>query len=516
MADGVAEREAGMAEVAEVAEVLEVAPMAEVVEPPKLPLVEAAPSQRPVRVPRRLRPSLLPRPDFRSVAERMEAGRALRRRCPRARHAEWRPRKGRDPLALLRRSDASRLPWLVPVRHERMALSPFAFLRGSPFVMTADLARSPVSGLRAQLCGDAHLGNFGLFATAERRLVFDVNDFDETLPGPVEWDVKRLAASCVVVARQGGFGEGTARRAARRAARAYRKALRRLAPLGLLEVWALHQEAEVLAQRASSGRTGEVAAKAAERARRRTSAHAVERLTVERDGKRHLAYQPPLLFPLEAVRAGISRGELHRRLAQLTRGYLGSLDGAMRELCLRYRRREWGFKVVGVGSVGLQAYVVLCEGNGEEDPLVLQVKEAQPSALELALGPSGLRSPAERVVVGQRRMQAGADPFLGWTCLPGMGDFYVRQLRDMKGGLDVEKLEPCVLLDYAAACGETLARAHARTGDAALMAGYLGGGDVFEEAVAEFAMAYAGQVEADHARFVDSRLPPAPPRRGRR
>ncbi|HET9452347.1 MAG TPA: DUF2252 domain-containing protein [Aggregicoccus sp.] len=472
----------------------------------EVPLVSAAPVvlPPPPELARRLRrPSRLPRGDFRSVDERMAAGRALRRRCPRSSHAQWKRPRGRDPLAQLQESDKCRLPWLVPVRHERMADSPFAFLRGTPFVMASDLARTPVSGLRSQLCGDAHLANFGLFATPERHLIFDLNDFDETLPGPFEWDVKRLAASCVVAARQSGLGSRLGRKAARHAVRAYRKQLREIAGAGLLEVWSLRLDAHRLAS--DSERTAQVAAEAAERARRRTSAHAVEKLTVERDGQRHLAYQPPLLFPLSAVKMDISEAELERRVRRLTRGYLESLDGAVRDLCLRYRRLEWGFKVVGVGSVGLQAYVVLCEGNGPGDPLVLQVKEAQASVLEPHLGGSGLRSAGERVVVGQRRMQAGSDLFLGWTQVPNMGAFYVRQLRDMKGGLDVEKLERCVYFDYAEACGATLARAHARTGDAAAMAGYLGSGPHFDHAVAQFAETYADQVEEDAARFVESR-----------
>ncbi|NMO16407.1 DUF2252 domain-containing protein [Pyxidicoccus fallax] len=432
----------------------------------------------------------------------MAMGRALRKHCPRSAHAEWKPSEGREPLEQLRRSDATRLPWLVPVRHERMSQSSFAFLRGTPFVMARDLSRTPVCGLRTQLCGDAHLANFGLFATPERRLIFDLNDFDETLPGPFEWDVKRLAASCVVAARRNGLGRGCGKKAARRAVKAYRRMMRELAPCGLLEVWSRAVDAKQLV-RDCQDRAG-LAEEAVEKARRHTSAHAVEKLTVERGGRRHLAYQPPLLFPLAAVKMGISVGELRRRMRRLAAGYLSSLDGAMRDLCLRYRQREWGFKVVGVGSVGLQAYVVLCQGNGEDDPLVLQVKEAQPSVLEPYLGPSGVRSPGERVVVGQRRMQAFSDLFLGWTEVEGMGAFYVRQLRDMKGALDVEKMAPDLFLEYAESCGATLARAHARTGDAAAIAGYLGGGTCFDEALADFACAYADQVDEDYARFIDA------------
>ncbi|WP_205519982.1 DUF2252 domain-containing protein [Pyxidicoccus caerfyrddinensis] len=466
----------------------------------KVPLVSAEQQQKVRRTQRGKKPSLLARGDFRSVDERMAAGRALRKRCPRSDHALWKPFRGREPLEQLRLTDSTRLPWLVPVRHERMAESSFAFLRGTPFVMARDLSRTPVSGLRSQICGDAHLANFGLFGTPERRLIFDLNDFDETLPGPFEWDVKRLAASCVVAARQNGLGSG--KRAARHAVRAYRRMMRELAPQGLLEVWSRGVDAEQLMRDCSSA--DGLAQQAVEKALRHTSAHAVEKLTEERDGKRHLAYQPPLLFPLASVKMGISAAELRRRMKRLTLGYLSSLDGAMRDLCLRYQQREWGFKVVGVGSVGLQAYVVLCEGNGGNDPLVLQVKEAQASVLEPHLGPSGFRSHGERVVVGQKRMQAFSDLFLGWTEVEGMGAFYVRQLRDMKGSLDVEKMEPDVFLEYAESCGATLARAHARTGDAAAISGYLGSGPCFEEAVADFACTYADQVDEDYGRFIET------------
>ncbi|HEX8438491.1 DUF2252 family protein, partial [Archangium sp.] len=266
--------------------------------------------------------------------------------------------------------------------------------------------------------------------------------------------------------------------------------------------WTLRVDAEALAH--ASRRTAPVAAEAAEKARRHTSAHAMEKLTVKRDGRRHLAFQPPLLFPLSAVKMGISTSELDRRVKRLATGYLKSVDGAVRDLCRRYEQVEWGFKVVGVGSVGLQAYVVLCQGNGSGDPLVLQVKEAQASVLEPSLGPSGARSAGERVVVGQRRMQAFSDLFLGWTEVEGMGSFYVRQLRDMKGSLDVEKMTAGGFLDYAEDCGATLARAHARTGDAAAITGYLGSGACFDEALTEFADTYADQVDEDYARFLEA------------
>ncbi|MFP2895988.1 DUF2252 domain-containing protein [Corallococcus sp. 4LFB] len=469
----------------------------------KVPLVSTQKQQRTRRTPRKLKPSRLQAVDFRSVEERMDAGRALRKRCPRGSHAAWKPFRGRDPLGQLKESDATRLPWLVPVRHERMSESPFAFMRGTPFVMARDLAHTPHSGLRSQICGDAHLANFGLFGTPERNLVFDLNDFDETLPGPFEWDVKRLAASFVMAAKQNGLGARCGKKAARKAVESYRLTLRELTTKSLLEVWSLHVDAKEL-KHVGSGDTARLATEAVEKAKRHTSAHAVEKLTVERNGQRHLAYQPPLLFPLTAVKMDVSPSELERRIKRLTVGYLASLDGAVRDLCLRYQRKEWGFKVVGVGSVGLQAYVVLCEGNGGEDPLVLQLKEAKSSVLEPYLGPSEFHSAGERVVVGQRRMQAFSDLFLGWTEVEGMGAFYVRQLRDMKGALDAEKMDAPVFQDYADACGATLARAHARTGDAALIAGYLGTNDHFDEAVAEFACAYADQVESDYGNFIDA------------
>jgi uncharacterized protein (DUF2252 family) len=470
----------------------------------KVPLVSHQQQQRTRRAPKKLKPSRLQDVDFRSVEERMDAGRALRKRCPRSSHATWKAFRGRDPLAQLKESDATRLPWLVPVRHERMSESPFAFLRGSPFAMARDLAHTPHSGLRTQICGDAHLANFGLFGTPERNLIFDLNDFDETLPGPFEWDVKRLAASFVVAAKQNGLGGRCGKKAARKAVESYRLTMRDLAMKGLLEVWSLHVDAQGLKDSASSDDTARLASQAVEKARRHTSAHAVEKLTVERNGQRHLAYQPPLLFPLTAVKTDVSSRELERRIKRLTLGYLASLDGAVRDLCLRYRRKEWGFKVVGVGSVGLQAYVVLCEGNGCDDPLVLQLKEAKASVLEPYLGPSEFQSAGERVVVGQRRMQAFSDLFLGWTEVAGMGAFYVRQLRDMKGSLDAEKMDAPVFMDYADACGATLARAHARTGDAALIAGYLGTNAHFDDAITEFACAYSEQVDSDYGHFIDA------------
>lgn len=320
----------------------------------KVPLVSNQKQQRTRRTPRKLKPSRLQAVDFRSVEERMDAGRALRKRCPRSSHAAWKPFRGRDPLAQLKESDATRLPWLVPVRHERMSESPFAFLRGTPFVMARDLAHTPHSGLRSQICGDAHLANFGLFGTPERNLIFDLNDFDETLPGPFEWDVKRLAASFVVAAKQNGLGARCGKKAARKAVESYRLTMRELTTRSLLEVWSLHVDAKEL-KNSDSGDTAKLAAQAVEKAKRHTSAHAVEKLTVERNGQRHLAYQPPLLFPLSAVKMDVTPAELERRIKRLTVGYLESLDGAVRDLCLRYRRKEWGFKVVGVGSVGLQA-----------------------------------------------------------------------------------------------------------------------------------------------------------------
>ncbi|GAB7107921.1 DUF2252 domain-containing protein [Streptomyces phaeofaciens JCM 4814] len=425
-------------------------------------------------------------------ADRSRRGRDARRRVPRSGHGLWLPSLDRaDPVAVLERQGRDRLPELLPIRYGRMTASPFAFLRGSAAVMAADLAAQPHTGLTVQLCGDAHLLNFGLYASPERALLFDVNDFDETFPGPFEWDVKRLAVSVAVAARENGHPEPKVRRAALETAAAYRTAMRRLARLGELAVWYERIDAEQLLFLARSARHRDRVRASLTRARRRTSLQALGRLTEVVDGRRRIIQDPPLLQA-----AGASDSAALRKIFS---DYRSTLSEDRRLLLDRYRFVDAARKVVGVGSVGLRCFVVLLAGRDADDPLFLQIKEARKSVLEdhLPTGPYG--HAGHRVVAGQRLLQAAGDIFLGWMTGPQGRAFYWRQLRDMKASADVAGMGAADLLAYARLCGTALARAHARSGDRVALAGYLGGADTFERAVAEFALAYAEQNAADHA-----------------
>ncbi|MFF7178503.1 DUF2252 family protein [Streptomyces sp. NPDC008121] len=425
--------------------------------------------------------------------ERAETGRAARKRVPRSSHGRWIPSSQRpDPLAVLQRQSVDRVAELVPLRYGRMAATPFAFLRGAAGVMAADLAAQPHTGLTVQLCGDAHLLNFGVYASPERALLFDVNDFDETLPGPFEWDVKRLAASVAVAALQNGATRAKAARAALVATAAYRTSLRRLAGLGELAVWYERIDADALVPLVRRGRTRFESGLA--RARHRTSLQALARLT-ERDenGRRRFVDAPPLLHRAPDLdRVG---------LGKVFSDYRSSLSEERRVLLDRYRFVDAARKVVGVGSVGTRCFVLLLEGRDEDDPLVLQVKEARRSLLEEYLTPSTYAHQGRRVVAGQRLTQAASDIFLGWMTGPEQRHFYWRQLRDTKGSAEVESMSPSLLREYAALCGRALARAHARSGDRVAIAAYLGGSDVFDRAIADFALRYAAQNADDHARL---------------
>ncbi|WP_431681867.1 DUF2252 domain-containing protein [Kitasatospora sp. KL5] len=431
-------------------------------------------------------------------AERTERGRSVRSVVPRSSHGLLPFSEGRpDPVTLLRRQAVTRLPELVPFRYGRMAVSPFAFLRGAAVVMAADLALQPHTGLTVQLCGDAHLLNFGVFGSPERALLFDLNDFDETLPGPFEWDVKRLAASLAVAAKSIGAKQGQAREAAREAARAYRESMRRLAGLGELTVWYERIDtAEILPLLRGGERRraeGRIAA-----ARRRDSLHAVAKLTEVRGGRRRIVARPPLITRIPAPDA--------ETVHSILNGYRESLPEERRGLLDRFHFIDAAAKVVGVGSVGTRCFVVLLEGRDEEDLLVLQLKEAERSVLEEHL-PSGPHDHhGHRVVAGQKLMQAASDIFLGWTSGPDARarHFYWRQLRDMKGSAEIEAMSPGLLARYGGLCGTALARAHARSGDRVAIAGYLGSGAVFEEAIADFAVQYAVRNAADHARLVEA------------
>jgi len=439
-----------------------------------------------------------PRP---SVEERMAAGKALRERVPRASHAAFERRAEVDPLAILARQALTRLQRLVPVRHARMLQSPFAFLRGSAAVMAADLAPSPGTGLQVQACGDMHVANFGVFASAERQLVFAINDFDETQPGPWEWDLKRLVASAYVAAHHLGADRTQREEAARAAASSYRAHIRRYAEMGELEVWydtihsgrvidalppALHSAAEALM----------------EKARKRTHMQVLDKLTDLVDDQHRIIEQHPFVVREQFTSAGRPVSDaVGYCLAQ----YLDSLAPERRRLLSRYRVIDVAQKVVGVGSVGTRCWVILMQGRDEDDPLFLQFKEAQPSVLA-AFGnvpdPACPGNHGKRVVQGQRLIQGSPDIFLGWGEIDGV-HFYMRQLRDMKGGVELEPgaTSPAGLVEYARLCGWALALAHAKSGDAAMIGGYLGKSDVFDEALVEFSAAYAGQTRLDHAAF---------------
>ncbi|MCX4761440.1 DUF2252 domain-containing protein [Streptomyces sp. NBC_01275] len=425
-------------------------------------------------------------------ADRARRGRDARRRVPRSAHGGWlAPVDRPDPVAVLERQGRDRLPELLPIRYGRMAASPFAFLRGAAAVMAADLASQPHTGLTVQLCGDAHLLNFGLYASPERALLFDLNDFDETFPGPFEWDVKRLAASVALAARENGHPDPKAYRAALEAVAAYRTAMRRLSGLGELAVWYERFDADRLAPLLRSARHRKRAEASLTRARRRTSLQVLGKLTEVVDGRHRIIQDPPLLEP-----AGASDAAALRKIFS---DYRSTLGEERRLLLDRYRFVDAARKVVGVGSVGTRCFIVLLAGRDADDPLFLQIKEARRSVLEEHLPSGPYVHPGRRVVAGQRLLQAAGDIFLGWMTGPQGRAFYWRQLRDMKGSADVAGMSPADLQAYARLCGTVLARAHARSGDRIAIAGYLGGADTFERAVADFALAYADQSAADHA-----------------
>ncbi|MEV7602551.1 DUF2252 domain-containing protein [Kitasatospora sp. NPDC089797] len=436
-------------------------------------------------------------------AERRRAGRAARERISRSEHGRWIPAADRpDPLGVLEAQGAGRIARLLPIRYGRMADSPFGYLRGAAAVMAADLAAVPDTGLTVQLCGDAHLLNFGVYASPERALLFDVNDFDETHPGPFEWDVKRLAASVAVAARADGQDDDRARQAARGAVLGYAAGMRRLAGLGELDVWYSRVDTADLPGLIRKGRRRRAVVADLEHARRRTSLQAFGKLTEERDGRHRIVSAPPLIEELK-------RAEL-RGIGKVFSAYRAGLAEDRRVLLDRYRFVDAAMKVVGVGSVGTRCYIVLLEGRDTGDPLFLQLKEAGRSVLEDHLPPTrvdtevAVHQGGRRVVVGQHLMQAASDIFLGWTTGPDGRHFYGRQLRDMKGSAEVGTMTPAGLRAYAALCGRTLARAHARTGDRLAITGYLGAADTFAEAVGDFALQYADRSAADHRQLVEA------------
>ena len=434
------------------------------------------------------------RQPVRTRRQRYEAGKAARQSVPRSGHSGWKPGRDRpDPVDTLLAESRNRVPSLVPIWFGRMSLSPFTFYRGSASIMARDLSTTPSTGARAQLCGDAHLSNFGVFATPERDRVFDINDFDETLPGPWEWDVKRLATSLILVGRHNGFPREVTERAAEAAIRAYRLAMESFGTARYLDTWYVHVDRESVARR--SRRAGQKVIDVAVRhARRRTMFHAFPKLVHSVHGRYRIRDDPPLIVHYrDPADAEESRRFFDR--------YLTTLSDERRTLLERYRIVDVAQKVVGIGSVGTVCSVILLMGDRDvEDPLFLQLKQASASALEPYAGPSEYENHAKRVVIGQRIIQEASDIFLGWSRLNSR-DFYFRQLRDMKFSTDVATLRPKALLGHAELCGLALSRAHARTGDPAFISGYLGTRNVFDRAVTSFAEAYADQAEQDHTAF---------------
>ncbi len=451
-----------------------------------------------------------------SRAERVARGRAARQRAPRSSHGDWRPDPDRpDPVGLLEEQAATRVPELVPIRYGRMLVSPFTFFRGAALIMASDLAATPDSGITVQCCGDAHLSNFGVFGSPERRLVFDINDFDETLPGPWEWDVKRLAASFEVAGRDRGFAPSDRRRVVVAAAAEYRLGLRQAAGMTTLDVWYSHMEINEMLEwirtedsdrRLGTRSEGAGAVVDVDKARTRDSHRALRKLTERVDGAIRFVKDPPLLVPLEdLVLTEQARHQTERSLRKLIKQYRRTLADEHHPL-EEYRYVHMAHKVVGVGSVGTRAWVLLMMGVDESDPLILQAKEAQPSVLERFAGRSAYPNHGQRVVVGQRLMQTASDIFLGWQRVKDIDhrtrDYYVRQLHDWKGSAHVDTLRVPGAIRYARMCGATLARAHARSGDWIAIASYLGKSDRFDEAIADFATAYADQNERDYEALV--------------
>lgn len=442
-----------------------------------------------------------------SVAGRIARGKALRDAVPRSRHATFELAPDRpDPVDLLEAQAQSRVPELMPIRYGRMLVSPFTFYRGAAKVMTADLASSPASGIKVQCCGDAHLSNFGVFASPERRLVFDINDFDETLPGPWEWDVKRLAASMLIAARDNGFRVRDQERIVLATVSEYRNAMRRFATMRNLAVWYSRLEVKRLLDEHRAQfrhrmlkRTEEALAKA----RTRDSFSALSKLTREVDGKAEIVDQSPLIVPIRALTSAPDGQELFEWLNRMLEAYLQTLEPDRRVLLEQFELADFARKVVGVGSVGTRAWIALLFGRDRGDPLFLQLKEAEASVLEDFVGESEFSNHGERVVAGQRLMQATSDIFLGWVHvgagLDGIArDFYGRQLRDWKGSAEIEQMVPKGMAVYGGLCGWTLARAHARSGDRVAIAAYLGSGRSFDRAMLEFSVAYADQNERDY------------------
>ena len=448
-----------------------------------------------------------------SIQEREELGKSVRRKLPRESHAAWESKPDRpDPVDLLEAQAKTRIPELIPIRYGRMLASPFAFYRGAAVIMASDLATLPHTGLRVQLCGDAHLSNFGGFASPERELVLDINDFDETLPGPWEWDVKRLAASIEIAGRERDFKAKERRNLVLAAGAEYHRAMHEFAGMGNLELWYLHLNLETFQTRwkmSAKSKAIKTLEEEFTQGLHRDNLRAFEKLTSRVDGKLRIAAHPPLVVPIEDLVPEDSFADFEETMRTLIRKYRSTLQPDRRQLLENFQYVHIARKVVGVGSVGTRAWIILMVGRDESDPLFLQVKEAQASVLEGYLPKSSYRDHGQRAVEGQRLMQAASDIFLGWEHIP-LGfddkphDYYLRQLWDWKISAEIETMTPAEMMVYGQMCGWTLARAHARSGDRVAVASYLGKNDVFENSLVEFANAYADQNERDYQCLVEA------------
>lgn len=452
--------------------------------------------------------------EAKGLKERRKKGKALRHEVALSSHADWTPATDRpDPISLLQAQDEGRIRPLLPIRYGRMLESPFAFLRGSAVVMASDLAGTPSTGIQAVLCGDAHLSNFGVFASPERNLIFDINDFDETYPGPWEWDLKRLAASAVVAGRENGFKKKKCRSLAVDLTSIYAQAMAKFSQARTLDVWYYHVEADAVVKvfAKTSKRGKERAETMVKKARTKTHQQTMEKLTHFVDGRRRINSDPPLLVPIrewgleEYLRDDDLRAQTEQNVEAAWSQYLESLPDERRFLLQRYQIRDGALRVGGVGSVGTRCIILLLEGDAEDDALILQLKEAGPSVLESYLTTRRYKDHAHRVVTGQRMMQAVSDIFLGWHTSNLSGrDFYWRQLKDMKGSADVSEMDYDNLKTYLGVCAVCLARAHARTCDSAGIAGYIGKKDHFPKAIGDFAVAYANQTERDYQALLEA------------
>ena len=441
-----------------------------------------------------------------SVEQRTAAGKRLRKRVPRASHGEFSRDPALDPVDLLLSQEQGRIPSLIPVRRERMAESAFAFYRAGALLMATDLASTPRTDLLVQCSGDAHVSNFGWYGSPERDLVFDANDFDETMLAAWEWDLKRLVASFVIASQDNGFRKKDQRKSASTASESYRDAMNEFASKPILDTWYMHLDSERLLERLrNEGRSkGEHRLhKFVKKTSRKNSGHVLGKIGEKVDGHWRIVDDPPFVVPIRSMEPSPEIGDVEQAVHTIFEGYVSSVRPAIRSLVQKFRVIDAALKVVGVGSVGTRCYIAMLEGSTPDDVLFLQIKQAGPSVLEAEFGSSALSHHGQRVVEGQRLMQTTSDIMLGWTTADNGHQYYVRQLKDMKASADVEKFDPGDMQAYAKVCGAVLAHAHARSGDPVMIAGYIGSGDVFAEAVTDFGVAYAAQNAADYRAFLE-------------